>query len=111
MRLERVLIDEARSAGLAPDQDLPVHGELVLLHLSAGVKGLVARYAGPADFFFEILWHFQFSIEGLEIPHNLDFRLLLRVSEFFYLNIRFHVFIVELFVPSILYELRGFFLS
>ena len=111
MRLERVLVDETGSAGLAPDQDLPVHGELVLLHLPAGVKGLVARYAGPADFFLEILRHFQFAIEGLEIPHNLDFCLLLRVSEFFYLNIRFHFFTVELVVPSLLSELRGFFLS
>ena len=65
MRLERVLVDEAGSAGLAPNQDLAVHSELVLLHLAAGVEGLVARYAGPADFFPEILRHFQFLLRVL----------------------------------------------
>ena len=90
--LELLLRLEHCSAGLAPDQESAMHGELVGNGLPTRVEALLARRAGPDELFFEIFM--PISGEGLMDLGEVNlYKILLPLSEFQFLQARFGFFI------------------
>ena len=86
--LELLLRLELGSAGLAPDQDSTMHGELVCNDLPIGIEALLARRARVDYFFFEIFM----PISGKSLMDLREvnlYEILLSLSEFQFLQARF----------------------